>query len=414
MCPGIMEIYGNIVEDKQFSKKDVFEKVSGKGAVLGIKGKHENIKWIVDHLYAKRKDVIDFSKLSGIDLSEYHMIVIGSPGEKSPLLERFKKYVYSGGYLVTTGGSLYNIIGVLFPGFLVWKKEKIKEGMVKCELTRMEHPLLQGTKGKGDLKFWLEPSYPINIRNPKGVNVLVSSKKLEKKYGSGALVVSFRYGEGMVVYMIPFFHPTKADEDQHYFSAALLSNLLDDAVNSAFPDPITSPTNQENMAYLSMIVLKDESKKCLACSKSFEDFKGVVHLCGGCKGLYHERCLEEQLREEGTCKYCGRLLIYEKHKDTLNAAYAPQYFAPPPSSPSEGEAGQEEKEKKPIEDRGVVYECPECGIKIKSEDTVCPGCGALFVEEDKSPGEGKKDEKVRREQALSPEEKLPEPPPPPE
>jgi hypothetical protein len=298
----LRKIYAKVAKIKQMEKRKAFIKVSNNGAVLGINGNMEKIENAVKNLYANQQDVTDFSKLGSIDLSKYHLILVGSHGKKAPLASRLKKYVQEGGYLVTTGRCLDTIIADLFPESVTFDKKEIKGGTFKGEISNLEHPFFRGATKKKALKLWIdEKSHPIKKKEQE-IEELVSSKKLEKKYGSGALIISFNYGEGTVVHMMSKLHPTKSNDQGHYISAYILSNILDEAMTKAIPDEIVVPTDESLMGYVNMVIIDDPQLTCVFCGSSFKDSKGKVFRCGSCGSNYHEFCLEQQMGRDGTCK----------------------------------------------------------------------------------------------------------------
>ena len=342
----LKKIYAKVAESKQAKKRKVFLKVSNSGVVLGVNGNIEKVDDAVKNLYANQRDVIDFSKLGSTDLSKYHLIVVGSHDKKAALADRFKKYIEEGGYLVTTARCLDTIIADLFPDIIGYDKTEMKGGAFKGEISSLDHPFIRGATKKKALKFWIEDkSHPIKKVKP-GMQELVTSKKLEKKYGSGALIVALNHGSGMIVHMLPKLHPSRSNENGHYVSAYILSNILDEAVTKAIPDEIRTPSDVSQMAYVNMVIIDDPSKKCVFCKSTFKDYEGKVFRCGPCGIHYHEFCLEQQMAREGTCTGCGRVMIYEKFKETINVAAAPQTFQPPAPPP---ETEEEEPPPPPLE-----------------------------------------------------------------
>lgn len=338
----LKRIYAKVAESKQAEKRKVFVKVSNNGAVLGINGNNEKVEDAVKNLYANQRDIIDFSKLGSTDLSKYHLIVIGSHDKKAALADRLKTFTEEGGYLVTTAKCLDSIVVDIFPDLIGFDKKEIKGGAFKGEIPRLEHPFIRGATKKKALKFWVEDrAHPIKKVKP-GVDELVTSKKLEKKYGSGALIVALNYGSGMIVHMLPKLHPSQSKENSHYVSAYILSNILDEAVTKAIPDEIRMPSDMRQMAYVNMVVIDEPSKKCVFCGSSFKNYEGHVFKCGACGTHYHEFCLEQQLAIDGTCASCSKVMIYEKYKEALYAAAAPQAVRPP-SPPPEPEEQKEEE-----------------------------------------------------------------------
>lgn len=330
----LKRVYAKVAESKRTNKGKVYLKVSNNGAVLGINGSKEKVEDAVRNLYANQRDIIDFSKLASAELSKYHMILIGSHDKKPALSDRFKKYIEDGGYLVTTGRCLDTIIAGLFPDIISYDKKEIKGGAFKGEISSLEHPLIRGATKKKALKFWVEDkSHPIKKVKPV-IQEIVTSKKLQKKYGSGAILISFNYGEGMIVHMLPRLHPSQSNEQLHYTSAYLLSNILDEAVNKKIPDEIRTATDARQVSYVNMVIIDDPSKKCAFCESTFKDYEGKVFRCSACNSNYHEFCLEQQLGRDGICNKCKKLMIYEKYKGAINAA-AVQTYPQPPTPPPE-------------------------------------------------------------------------------
>jgi hypothetical protein len=348
MGADIKEIYEKIAESKKKEKARDFAKVSKSGAILGINGNKEKVGGVVKNLYANEKDVIDFDKLGSTDLNKYHVIFVGSHDKKEPLADRLKKYVEEGGFLVTTAKSLDSIIIHQFPGELAPEKEEIKGGAFKGEFSSLDHPVVRGATNKKVLKFWVEDKlHPIKKVGLK-IDEIVTSKKLEKKHGSGSIVVAFNFGEGTIVHMLSRLHPKNANDAAQYVNAYMLTNIMDEAVSKAIPDEIRRASDVGQMAYVNPVILKDLEKKCAFCGSTFKEFEGKIFRCGGCGEYYHEFCLEQQLGRDGTCSNCHKLLIYKKFSGDLFEAPQPQAPAsqpPPPPEEKKEEAPPPEEKK---------------------------------------------------------------------
>jgi hypothetical protein len=354
----LKKLYAKVAEIKQKEKRNEFLKVNSNGAILGINGNKEKIGGAVKNLYASKKDVIDFTKLGSIDLSSYHVILVGSHDKKEPLADRLKKFVEDGGILITTSKCLESIIIDQFPGELAPEKEEIKGGAFKGEIASLDHPMIRGATKKKVLKFWVEDkSHPIKKVGLK-IDEIAASKKLEKKHGAGTLIVAFPFGEGTIVHMLSRLHPREANESAHFLSAYMLSNILDEAVTKAIPDEIRRASDIGQMAYVNPVVLKDTDEKCVFCGSTFKEFEGKVFRCGGCGKDYHEFCLEQQLGRDGTCTECGRLLIYESFKQELFTTPQPQ-TPPPASQPPPPEEKKEEATPPPEEKKEESAPSPE-------------------------------------------------------
>lgn len=347
----LKDIYAKVAESKRKEKANDFAKVSKSGAILGINGNKEKVGGIVKNLYANQKDVIDFTKLGSTDLGKYHVILVGSHDKKEPLADRLKKYVEEGGVLVTTAKCLDSIIIDQFPGELAPEKEEIKGGAFKGEFTSLDHPVVRGATTKKVLKFWVEDkSHPIKKVGLK-IDEIVASKKLEKKHGSGTLIVAFNFGEGTIIHMLSRLHPKNASDTTQFVCAYMLTNILDEAVTKAIPDEIRRASNVGQMAYVNPVKLKDADKKCAFCGSTFKEFEGKIFRCGGCGEFYHEFCLEQQLGRDGTCTNCNKLLIYQKYKEELFETPPPQAptSQPPPPPEEKKEESQPPPEEKKVE-----------------------------------------------------------------
>ena len=337
----LKKIYSNVAKSKETEKRRSYVKVSANGAVLGINGSKEKVEVVVKNLYAASHDVIDIGKLGETDLSKYHVVIVGSHNKKIPKSDKLKKYVEDGGYLITTGASLGAFVADLFPDMLASDKKEIKGGFYKGELESTGHPFFKGAAKKKAVKFWIEDkSHPVKKTGPN-VKVLASSKKLEKKFGSGIIVAALSHGNGMLIYMLPKLHNLKSGEDPNYTNAYIVSNILDEAVNKAIPDVMTRASDMGQMAYVNMTVLDNKEEKCMYCGSTFKDYDGKVFKCGSCGTFYHQFCLDQQLSAEGVCKKCGKMLVYEQYKQTI--AQAP-WQQPPQAAP---QTEPEKQEKRP-------------------------------------------------------------------
>ncbi len=54
------------------------------------------------------------------------------------------------------------------------------------------------------------------------------------------------------------------------------------------------------------------------------------------------------------------------------------------------------EEKLPQHEETVVFECPLCGAEVGENETECPGCGAIFEEDDEEPEEETIEDKFER------------------
>jgi len=117
-------------------------------------------------------------------------------------------FVNQGGQLITTDWALLNVLEVGFPGYVAYNQKATGDEVVSIEVMDKKDPIINGFIDEEVRPvWWLEgSSYPIKILDKKNVNVLIRSKQLGVKYGEEAVIVSFKYGKGIVYHMISHFY----------------------------------------------------------------------------------------------------------------------------------------------------------------------------------------------------------------
>jgi hypothetical protein len=217
---------------------------------------------------------------------------------------------------------------------------------------------------KDEFRWWLEnKSFPIQVVNYDAVKVLLNSWEIKKKWGEGPVLVYFDYGKrgGRVIHMISHTHLQKGGKKGKYASAMILTNILDEKVSqkmgikkssgytSNWESPQTSspqyrtnqtpleeqwvqPQSQDNyitpsnvktggggemgLTTTSQIVEVNPQdpnfsygSKCAVCGYDFGEYTKKIYRCKECGAPYHENCLNQQINK-GTCKNCGRILLW--------------------------------------------------------------------------------------------------------
>ncbi len=356
------------------NKKDVVKAVEKHGKILAFEGQYEKPETVLKHMYASEKKFIERGDIKGkiqkLNFTKYDVILIGCPGKKIPIMQfpRLKDFVLQGGWLLTTDWAIKNIVETIFPGYIRWNRERTDDVVAPCQILQPNHPFLDGVvdeirqskwKSKGskqeEFKWWLENrSYPIEVLSPKSVHVLIHSREIEKEWGAGPVLVYFDYGKkgGRVIHLISHTHLQKGGKKGKFTSAMILTNILDEKVSKRMglhretvspwqsPQKSTSQTPLEDewinpsphvssgestdaseqgdfgLSTTSQIVKIDptassfnKAAKCAYCGYDFEDSKELIYQCRECGALYHENCLNQQLNE-GTCKNCGKILLW--------------------------------------------------------------------------------------------------------
>ena len=107
---------------------------------------------------------------------------------------------------------------------LAFSRRPTPDDVVRIEVKDRENIYLQGVlDGQDDPQWWLEgSSYPISVVDAERVQVLITSRELEEKYGEAPVAVWFRWGEGDVFHMISHYYlqRTELRTERHASAAA--------------------------------------------------------------------------------------------------------------------------------------------------------------------------------------------------
>ncbi|MEJ2250198.1 MAG: C1 domain-containing protein [Candidatus Lokiarchaeota archaeon] len=358
------DLYSEVRKRKMeaLNKRDIVKAVEKHGNILAIEGEYEKPKNVLEHMYASKKEFLKVRRirkdLKKISLEKFDMVLIGCSGKRIPTTtySKIQRYVSQGGWLLTTDWAIERIVERIFPGYIRWNRRRTDDAVVSCQILKPSHPFLDGLlnemqqskwKSQGakkeEFKWWLENrSYPIEVLNPNLVNVLISSRELELRWGSSPVFMYFDYGNngGRVIHMISHTHLQKGGTKGKYASALILTNILDEKVsqkmgfgkrssqdyvsnsenqkvwtndNYITPDNINSDVGLASTTQVIEVDLNDPSfsfgARCTVCEYSFSDFSGKIYKCKECGSFYHQSCLERQMNE-GICKNCGRILLW--------------------------------------------------------------------------------------------------------
>ncbi|MFX1382941.1 MAG: hypothetical protein ACFFBP_10910, partial [Promethearchaeota archaeon] len=257
------DLYSEVKKRKMeaLNKKDIVKAVEKHGKILAVEGRFEKPKKVVENMYAAEKRTIKPNQVMKYDLNLYDILLIGCPGDNVPdsAHPRIRVFVENGGWLITTDWALLTIVEKLFPGYLRWNGQKTSDAVVACQLNDPTHPFLDGVKSemtrekwikkasknteKEEFKWWLETkSYPIQVINPVEVNVLISSREIQYKWGEGAVLCYFDVGSmgGRVIHIISHTHLQKGGEKGKFVSALILTNILDEKISRRMGIPLKS------------------------------------------------------------------------------------------------------------------------------------------------------------------------------
>lgn len=145
--------------------------------------------------------------LDQMELMSTQTVMLNCPGNVSEAsVKKLRDFVARGGYLVSTDWAL-RTVEKAFPGTIGHNGKTTPNDVVSVQVHDDKEPLLRHVKVMRDHpRWWLEASsYPIHVKDPKQVRVLMSSQEMAQKYGDGAMVVSFHHQQGKVLHMTSHF-----------------------------------------------------------------------------------------------------------------------------------------------------------------------------------------------------------------
>lgn len=152
---------------------------------------------------------VDPAVMDGAELRPDQVIFVNCPGQFTPAgLRKLRQFVEEGGFLFTTDWALKHVLEPAFPGFVEYNGRATKDDVVRVEILQGDDPFLSSILGpEDDPQWWLESSsYPIRVLDREKVQVLVTSRELEEKYGEAPVFITFPVGEGRVYHMISHFY----------------------------------------------------------------------------------------------------------------------------------------------------------------------------------------------------------------
>lgn len=152
--------------------------------------------------------------LEAASLRPDQVLFVNCPGQFSPrALRKVESFVREGGFLFTTDWALKNVLEPAFPGYVEFNQNPTADEVVRVEILAKEDPYLKSLIGPNDdPQWWLEASsYPIRVLKPDAVEVLVTSKEIQQKYGEAPVLVTFNYGEGKIYHMISHFYLQRSE-----------------------------------------------------------------------------------------------------------------------------------------------------------------------------------------------------------
>jgi len=181
--------------------------------VIVVRGQYDFIESVL-RLSGTPFKLIEPGALGRELLTPEKIVFINCPGNLEPIgLEKLNSFVQSGGFLFTTDWALKQVLEPVFPGYVRYNLKATADEVVRVEVDAGQDPFLQTILGpEEDPQWWLEgSSYPIEVKSPGEVEVLVHSREVGEKYGADPVFVSFEPGEGKVYHMISHFYLQRSE-----------------------------------------------------------------------------------------------------------------------------------------------------------------------------------------------------------
>ena len=181
--------------------------------IIVVRGCYDHVEQVLQALDLPFT-AVQPEQVQHLRLRPEQLLVVNCPGQVSsgavPVIRRF---VEAGGTLFTTDWALKHVIEPCFPGTIEYNQRPTGDDVVRIEVLSRDHRFLQGVLEEGDDPlWWLEgSSYPIRVLDPERVQVLITSRELERKYGEAPVAVTFAHGEGEVLHMISHYYLQRAE-----------------------------------------------------------------------------------------------------------------------------------------------------------------------------------------------------------
>jgi hypothetical protein len=194
------------------------------GDVVVVAGCYDHVESVLGALEVPYA-LVQPEQVERLDLRPEQLLIVNCPGEvPGAAIGRIRRFVEAGGSLFTTDWALKHVIEPAFPGVLAFSRQPTPDDVVRIEVKDHDNIYLQGVlDGQDDPQWWLEgSSYPITVVDRERVQVLITSRELEEKYGEAPVAVWFRWGEGDVFHMISHYYlqRTELRTERHAGAAA--------------------------------------------------------------------------------------------------------------------------------------------------------------------------------------------------
>ncbi len=191
---------------------EILKKVKDTSIII-VAGSYDKIELVLD-LIKVPYILIQPHEFDQIELKPDQILIINCPGTISEGIEKVKVFVRRGGFLFTTDWALLNILEKLFPKFVKYNQRPTGDDCVSVQVVDKSNKFLEGLfTDDANPIWWLESSsYPIEILDKEKVQVLVTSKEMQEKYGEAPIVITFNYGDGgTILHMTSHYYLQRAE-----------------------------------------------------------------------------------------------------------------------------------------------------------------------------------------------------------
>jgi len=154
--------------------------------------------------------------------------------QKNVLVNKIKKFVERGGWLITSDWALAPYLTEAFPGFVteVVPRKRQTDTTIEVENRSRNSPLLREVFGsKVRARWWLEEASKFVGTKGSRVKVLVYSEDMKRRYGSGVVAAEFRPRRGRVLHLMGHFY----QKDGNHAGVVAMHRLIFNFLQERFP-----------------------------------------------------------------------------------------------------------------------------------------------------------------------------------
>lgn len=181
--------------------------------IVVVRGTYDHVERVLAALGLPHQSVGP-GDLWRLTLRPEQLVVVNCPGQVDRRsIVQLREFVGAGGSLFTTDWALRHVVEPAFPGVVAYNERPTADAVVRVEVVDAANRFLQGVMDPGDdPQWWLEgSSYPIRILDRDRVEVLITSRELEARYGEAPVAVLFGHGEGEVFHMISHYYLQRSE-----------------------------------------------------------------------------------------------------------------------------------------------------------------------------------------------------------